>query len=100
MLGVDASDLAVAQAEENAALNGLSDRVKFLCADVFELLPRLEREGEKFDLVILDPPAFYQIQKLGEKCAEGLPGNQSPGDEAGAGRRIPCNLFLLAFHDL
>ena len=58
VLGVDASELGVAQAEENAALNGLSDTVKFRCADVFELLPELERQGEKFDVVILDPPAF------------------------------------------
>ena len=42
VLGVDASELAVEQAEKNAALNGLSDRVKFRCADVFALLPELE----------------------------------------------------------
>ena len=58
VLGVDASELGVAQATENAALNGLSDRVSFICEDVFELLPRLEKEGELFDVVILDPPAF------------------------------------------
>ena len=58
VLGVDASQLGVDQATENAALNGLSDRVTFTCADVFELLPQLEREGKKFDVVILDPPAF------------------------------------------
>ena len=58
VLGVDASELGVHQAEKNAALNGLSDKVKFLCADVFDLLPKLEAEGEKYDLVILDPPAF------------------------------------------
>ena len=71
VLGVDASDLAVAQAEENAALNGLSDRVKFLCADVFELLPRLEREGEKFDLVILDPPAFTKSKSSVKNAQKG-----------------------------
>ena len=43
VLGVDASELGVAQATENAALNGLSDRVSFICEDVFELLPRLEK---------------------------------------------------------
>ena len=58
VLGVDASQLAVEQARENAQLNGLSGTVKFVCEDVFELLPRLEEEGEKFDVVILDPPAF------------------------------------------
>ena len=40
--GVDASELGVRQARENAALNGLSDRVDFVCEDVFDLLPRLE----------------------------------------------------------
>ena len=56
--GVDASELGIEQARENARLNGLEDRVEFVCADVFDLLPKLEQEGEKFDVVILDPPAF------------------------------------------
>ena len=45
--GVDASQLAVDQATANAALNGLSDSVKFICEDVFDLLPKLEEKGEK-----------------------------------------------------
>lgn len=45
VLGVDASQLAVDQAAENAALNGLEDRVRFQCGDVFELLPQLEARG-------------------------------------------------------
>ena len=49
---MDASMTGVKQAEENAALNGLSDRVKFTCADVFELLPELEKKGEQYDVVI------------------------------------------------
>ena len=44
VLGVDASELGVNQARENAELNGLSDRVEFLCADVFDLLPELEKK--------------------------------------------------------
>ena len=55
---VDASDLAIAQARENATLNGLTDRMDFVCADVFDYLPALEKEGRHFDVVILDPPAF------------------------------------------
>lgn len=58
VLGLDASELAVEQAEKNAALNGLSDTVSFECADVFEKLPALEKAGEQYDVVILDPPAF------------------------------------------
>ena len=42
--GVDASELAVHQAQENAKLNGLDKTVKFICEDVFELLPKLEEE--------------------------------------------------------
>ena len=61
--GVDASQLAVDQATANATLNGLSDNVKFICEDVFELLPELEEKGEKFDVVILDPPAFTKSRK-------------------------------------
>ena len=56
--GVDASQLAVDQATANARLNGLDGTVKFICEDVFELLPELEERGEKFDAVILDPHAF------------------------------------------
>ena len=56
--GVDASQLAVDQAAANAKLNGLDGTVKFICEDVFELLPELEERGEKYDVVILDPPAF------------------------------------------
>ncbi len=58
VLGLDISELAVAQASENAALNGLSDRVTFQEADVLDLLPKLVEQGEKYDVVILDPPAF------------------------------------------
>lgn len=69
--GVDASELAVEQARENAALNGLSDRVEFLCEDVFELLPRLEQEGRKYDVVILDPPAFTKSRSSVKNAVKG-----------------------------
>ena len=71
VLGVDASELGVRQAEENARLNGVSDRVKFLCADVFELLPELERKGEKFDVIILDPPAFTKSRNSVKNAVKG-----------------------------
>ncbi|MBE5943601.1 MAG: class I SAM-dependent rRNA methyltransferase [Lachnospiraceae bacterium] len=69
--GVDASELAVAQATENAKLNGLEDRVKFICEDVFELLPRLEKEGKKYDVVILDPPAFTKSRSSIKNAVKG-----------------------------
>jgi len=71
VLGVDASQLAVDQAAENAALNGLQDRVRFQCADVFELLPRLEAQGEKYDVVILDPPAFTKSRNSVKNAVKG-----------------------------
>lgn len=71
VLGVDASQLAVAQATENARLNGLENRVKFQCADVFELLPQLEEEGESFDVVILDPPAFTKSRNSVKNAVKG-----------------------------
>ena len=69
--GVDASELGVAQARENAALNGLQDAVEFVCADVFDLLPELEKKGEKFDVVILDPPAFTKSRSSIKKAVKG-----------------------------
>lgn len=71
VLGVDASRLAVEQAEENAALNDLQDRVKFRCADVFELLPMLEAQGERYDVVILDPPAFTKSRNSVKNAVKG-----------------------------
>ena len=69
--GVDASELAVHQAGENAKLNGLEDRVKFICEDVFELLPELEKKGEKYDVVILDPPAFTKSRNSIKNAVRG-----------------------------
>ena len=71
VLGVDASMTGIDQAMENAKLNGLEDRVRFQCADVFELLPKLEEQGEKFDLVILDPPAFTKSRKAVKNAVKG-----------------------------
>lgn len=71
VLGIDASQLAVDQATENAKLNGLQDVVKFQCEDVFELLPRLEAEGKKFDVIILDPPAFTKSRNSVKNAVKG-----------------------------
>ena len=71
VLGVDASELATEQARKNAELNGLSDTVKFQCEDVFELLPELERTGEQFDVVILDPPAFTKSRNSVKNAVRG-----------------------------
>lgn len=71
VLGVDASELGCRQAEENARLNGVEDRVVFQCADVFELLPRLEQQGELYDVVILDPPAFTKSHNSVKNAVKG-----------------------------
>lgn len=69
--GVDASQLAVDQASANAKLNGLQDRVQFICKDVFELLPALEEQNEKYDVVILDPPAFTKSRSSVKNAVKG-----------------------------
>lgn len=69
--GVDASELAVEQARENAKLNGLDNTVEFICEDVFELLPRLEKEGKQYDVVILDPPAFTKSRSSIKNAVKG-----------------------------
>lgn len=71
VLGVDASETGVLQARENAALNGMDEQVGFACRDVFDLLPELERRGERFDLVILDPPAFTKSRASVKKAVRG-----------------------------
>lgn len=71
VLGVDASELGVKQARENAILNGLENTVHFECADVFDLLPALEQKGEKFDVVILDPPAFTKSRNSVKNAVKG-----------------------------
>lgn len=71
VLGVDASQTAIAQARENAKLNQLSEQTEFCCADVFELLPKLEQENRKYDLVILDPPAFTKSRNSIKQAVRG-----------------------------
>ncbi len=71
VLGVDSSMTGILQAEENARLNCLENKVKFECADVFDRLPELEKTGEKFDVVILDPPAFTKSRSSVKNAVKG-----------------------------
>lgn len=71
VLGLDASESGLEQAKRNAERNGLSDIVSFECADVFEKLPELEKSGEKFDVVILDPPAFTKSRNSVKNAVKG-----------------------------
>ena len=58
VVSVDSSEEALAMARANAERNGFTNRAEWLCEDVFTCLRRLRDAGEKFDLVILDPPKF------------------------------------------
>lgn len=71
VLGADASELGIEQARENARLNGVEDRVSFVCRDVFELLPELVESGELYDVVILDPPAFTKSRSSVKNAVKG-----------------------------
>ena len=66
---VDVSESAVAMARENARRNGLVDRMDFVAADVFDLLPELKK-GE-YDFIILDPPAFTKSRKTVGRAEKG-----------------------------
>lgn len=71
VLGVDASDLAVNLASENAKLNHLEDRVHFEQHDVFDYLPALNDQNRQFDVVILDPPAFTKSRSSIKNAIKG-----------------------------
>ena len=59
VVALDISESAIALAKKNAELNGFSDRVSFVCCDVFDYLAELEKNKRRdYDLIILDPPAF------------------------------------------
>ena len=69
--GLDISEFAVAQATANAERNGLADRVKFRAANVLDELPKLYEAGEKYDVLILDPPAFTKSREATKNAIKG-----------------------------
>lgn len=68
---VDVSQSAIDMAKANAERNGLSDRMDFLTADVFDLLPELEKGKSPYDFIILDPPAFTKSRKTAKNAERG-----------------------------
>ncbi|MDY5880240.1 MAG: class I SAM-dependent rRNA methyltransferase [Oscillospiraceae bacterium] len=69
---VDVSESAIEMARKNAERNGLSERMDFIAANVFDLLPELEAKGRKpFDFIILDPPAFTKSRKTVHSAERG-----------------------------
>ncbi len=69
--GLDISEYAVGQAQANAKLNHLEDTVHFRCANVLDELPKLAQAGEKYDVVILDPPAFTKSREATKNAIKG-----------------------------
>ena len=69
--GLDISEYAVEQATANALRNHLEDRVHFRCANVLDELPKLAAAGEKYDVVILDPPAFTKSREATKNAIKG-----------------------------
>ena len=68
---VDISETGIAQARENAVLNGFDPKIDFVVSDVFDYLPGVLNEGKKFDVVILDPPAFTKSRDSVKNATKG-----------------------------
>lgn len=71
VLGLDISEYAIAQARANAKLNNLDSTVKFEVANVLDELPKMVERGEKYDVVILDPPAFTKSREATKQAIKG-----------------------------
>lgn len=69
--GLDISENAVQQARRNAELNGLQDVVKFETANAFDVLKQWTKDGRKYDVVMLDPPAFTKSRETIQKAITG-----------------------------
>ena len=70
VIGIDASQLAIAQAKENSELNGFTN-TEFIVADVFDYLVEMEEKNEQFDVIILDPPAFTKSKNSVKNASKG-----------------------------
>ncbi len=71
VVGVDASEGAVALARRNAARNGFDSRCRFEAGNVFDLLKAQEGEGRQYDCIVLDPPSFVKRRKEIENAVRG-----------------------------
>lgn len=68
---IDASELAITQAKENARLNGFENRIDYVVGNVFDFLPSQREAGKLYDVVILDPPAFTKSRNSVKAAASG-----------------------------
>lgn len=71
VISVDLSQEAVDLINKNIELNHAGDKMSSVCADVFDVLKQYESEGRKFDLIVLDPPAFTKNAKNIQKAYGG-----------------------------
>ncbi|RUM91361.1 MAG: class I SAM-dependent rRNA methyltransferase [Thermovibrio sp.] len=71
IVALDSSQLALDLARENAALNGVEDRFVFVKGDAFKVLKEMSLKGEKFDSIVIDPPAFAKSKKVLEQAKRG-----------------------------
>lgn len=71
VLGLDISETAIQTARRNATLNGLDDICKFEALNAFDQLKQWTREDRKFDVVMLDPPAFTKSRENIQKAVTG-----------------------------
>lgn len=70
VIGIDASELAISQARKNSELNSFKN-TEFIVADVFDYLIEKERNKEKFEVIILDPPAFTKSKNSLKNASKG-----------------------------
>jgi len=68
---VDISQTGIDQARENAELNGLGNKIDFVVSDVFDYLPNVLNDGKKYDVIILDPPAFTKSRDSVKNASKG-----------------------------
>lgn len=68
---IDISDRAIALARQNAMLNGVEQAMTFEAVDAFDRLRTLKHEGKRFDVVVLDPPAFVKSRKAIKEALKG-----------------------------
>jgi 23S rRNA (cytosine1962-C5)-methyltransferase len=71
VLGLDISANAVAQANRNAELNGVQDRCRFEAANAFDVLKQWGKDGQQYDVVMLDPPAFTKSRETIQRAITG-----------------------------
>lgn len=71
VLGLDISENAVQQAHRNAVLNGVEDICTFQTANAFDMLKQWSKEEKKYDVVMLDPPAFTKSRETVQKAIAG-----------------------------